>query len=95
MPESNRRLHNDRVPSCITSQYMLMAAHYAIVETLLIGMAAFHKAAFGPVQIVKLIQSCTKTFEHSIAFPGQAIQILAEKGMTNPANLCVLIRPAG
>lgn len=95
MPESNRRLHNDRVPSCITSQYMLMAAHYAIVETLLIGMAGFHKAAFGPVQIVKLIQSCTKTFEHSIAFPGQAIQVLAEKGMTNPANLCVLIRPAG
>lgn len=96
IPESDRRLAADSVtsctPSCIASQYMLMVAHYAIVQTLLIGMAGFHKSAFGAPHILKLIQSCTKTFEHSTTFPALAIQMLSARAMTKPSNLCVLIR---
>jgi lysine-N-methylase len=92
MPESNRRLYHDRVPSCIAAQYMLMTAYFAIVRTLLIGMAGFHKTAFGTGHAIKLIQSFTKTFEHSLTYPGQVIQMLAEKAMTTPASLGVLIR---
>jgi hypothetical protein len=55
-------------------------------------MAGFHREAFGLGQVIKLIQSSTKTFEHSLTFPGQVIQLLAEKGMTTPAKLFVLIR---
>jgi lysine-N-methylase len=92
MPESNRRLSNDRVSSIIAAQFMLMAAYFAITQTLLIGMAGFHKTAFCAGHVVKLIQSSTKTFEHSLTYPGRVIQMLADKNMTTPASLCVLIR---
>ena len=92
LPESNRRLYNERVPSPIAAQYMLMNAYYAIAQTLLIGMAGFHRAAFGTDHIIKVIQSGTKTFEHSLTYPGRVIQMLADKAMTTPASLCVLIR---
>lgn len=92
LPESNQRLSDDRVPSPVAAQYMLMVAHYAITKTLLIGLAGFHKSAFGVDHVIKLIQSCTKTFEHSATYPGQAIKMLADKAMTTPASLYVLIQ---
>jgi lysine-N-methylase len=92
LPESNQRIADDRVPSPIAAQYMLMTAHYAITRTLLIGMAGFHKSAFGVDHVIKLIQSCAKTFEHSTTYPGQAIKMLADEDMTTPASLSVLLR---
>jgi lysine-N-methylase len=92
LPESNQRLHNSRVASPLMAQYMWMIANYAITRTLLIGMAGFHKSAFDAGHVIKLIQSATKTFEHSAAFPARAIEILAEKGMTTAAALSILIR---
>ena len=89
-PESNQRLHNDRVPSPIAAQYMLLVAYYAITRSLLIGMAGFHKSAFAVGHVIKAIQSCTKTFEHSVTYPGRAIEILAEKKMTTAASLSFL-----
>jgi lysine-N-methylase len=92
LQERNQRLFNERVPSPIAAQYMLMIALYAITQTLLIGLAGFHKTAFGFDQVIKLIQSCTKTFEHSVTYPGRVIQMLADKSMTTPTSLCVLIQ---
>jgi lysine-N-methylase len=91
LPESNQRLFDDRVPSPVTAQYMLMITHYAITKTLLIGIAGFHKSAFGVDHVIKVIQSCAKTFEHSTIYPGQAIRMLADKTMTTPTSLCALI----
>ena len=71
---------------------MLMTAHYAVTRTLLIGMAGFHKSAFGVDHVIKLIQSCTKTFEHSTTYPAQAIKMIADKAMATPASLCILMR---
>ena len=87
--ESNRRLAQQRVPG-IRAQYMLMIAQYAIVRTLLIGMAGFHKEAWGTAHAIKLIQACAKTFEHSLSFPGLAIAMLADNGMTTPRSLYAL-----
>jgi lysine-N-methylase len=92
LPESNQRLHNDRVASPIAAQYMWLIANYAITRTLLIGMSGFHKSAFDAGHVIKLIQSASKTFEHSAAFPARAIEILTEKNMTTAAALSVLIR---
>ena len=92
LPESNQRLSVDRGPSPIAAQYMLMVAHYAVMRTLLIGMAGFHKSAFGVDQVIKLIQSCAKTFEHSTTYPGQAIKMLADKAMITPMSLSVLMQ---
>jgi lysine-N-methylase len=90
--ESNQRMRVDRVPSVITARYMLMVAYYAITQTLLIGNAGFHKSSFGAAHVLKAIQSCAKTFEHSITYPARVIGMLAEKSMTAPASLCVLFR---
>jgi lysine-N-methylase len=92
LPDSNLRLRNDRVGSPLAAQYMLLVAYYAIVKTLLIGMAGFHKSAFSVDHVIKLIQSCAKTFEHSLTYPGQVIEMLAGKSMTTAESLCVLIR---
>jgi lysine-N-methylase len=92
LPETNRRRQNDRVSSPIAAQYMMMIVHYAVTRAMLIGMAGFHQSAFGLDHVLKTIQSCTKVFEHSVAYPARAIGILADKAMTTPASLCVLIQ---
>ena len=92
LPESNERLRDARVPSPFAAQYMLLVAYYAITKALLIGMAGFHQSAFGVDHVIKLVQSCTKTFEHSATYPGQVIKMLADKAMTTPASLSVLIQ---
>ncbi len=94
--QSNRRLRHDRVPSPVVpqyvAQYMMMAVHYAITRAVLIGMAGFHKSSFGVDHVIRAVQSCTKTFEHSVTFPGLAMEILASKRMTTAASLCVLVQ---
>jgi lysine-N-methylase len=80
-PESNERLRNARAPSPVAAQYMLLAAHFAIVKGLLIGMAAFHQSALDTGHVVKLIQSCSKTFEHSVTYPASALDILTSSSL--------------
>jgi lysine-N-methylase len=92
LPESNRRVLSERVSSPAVAQYMLVVAHYAITQTLLIGMAGFHKAAFDIQHVVRLIQAGSKTFEHSPTYPKRVIEILADKELTTPASLCAFIR---
>ncbi len=92
IPDRNRKLRNDRVPSLIAAQYMLLIAYYAITRTLLIGMARRHKSAFEVGHVIKLMQTATKTFEHSDTYPARMIEMLADRGMITPASLSVLVR---
>jgi len=96
LAESNRRFQHGRVPSPAVPQYvahyMMMVVHYAITRAMLIGMAGCHKSAFGVDHVIRAVQSCTKTFEHSVTFPGLAMEILANKTMTTPASLRVLFQ---
>jgi lysine-N-methylase len=80
-PESNQRLRDAGVSSPAAAQYALLVAHFAIVKGLLIGMAAFHQSALDTGHVVKLIQSCSKTFEHSITYPGRVVEILASSSL--------------
>lgn len=76
----------------ITNRYLLMAAYYAVMKTVLIGMAGFHKGAFGTAQVLKLVQTFAKTFEHSTAFPEKALEILAQHGVKNCVGMAGLLR---
>jgi lysine-N-methylase len=80
-PESNQRLRDAGVSSTAAAQYVLLVAHFAIVKGLLIGMAAFHQSALDTGHVVKLIQSCSKTFEHSITYPGRVVETLASSSL--------------
>ena len=56
-------------------------------------MAGLHKEAFGASQVIQLIYTFTRTFEHSLTFPQRVIQMLDEKGLNNPEGVAMLITP--
>jgi lysine-N-methylase len=81
-------------PSAST-QYLLLMAHYAVLRTIAIGTAGFHGPEFSPELLRKVIQSGTKTFEHSLTFPRRALQSLSAKGFETPEDVAVLFASAG
>jgi len=90
--EVNRKCGLDRVDNAISIQCMLMMAYYAIIRTVLIGMASFHQSAFGMDHVIKAIQSGTKAFQHSSSYPASAIEILTRNGLKNGASMAVLVQ---
>jgi lysine-N-methylase len=90
--ESNRGLSVHHIATSIRDQYLRMMVHYGIIQTVLIGVAGFHKAEFGAGHVIQVIQSFTKAFEHSLTFPERTLKTLAEKGVKNCAALAILVR---
>ena len=70
----NRKLAEHHFEHSISRQYQLMVVDFVVIETLLAGLAAFYGAAFGVPEALKLIQSATKTFEHSLSYPAKALE---------------------
>jgi lysine-N-methylase len=71
------KIHIEYVADSVRRHYLLLAAHYAVVRTLSVGMAAFHGAGFGTEHVVKLVQSYAKTFMHSGSYPAKVFETLA------------------
>jgi lysine-N-methylase len=92
LPERNRRLAPGHALSSLTAQYMLMIVHFSITQTLLIGFAGFHKQAFGAAEVLRMIQTSSKTFEHSLTYPAKVIEMLLERKITTPGSLSLLTR---
>jgi len=90
--ESTYGLRVQNIRRSIHTEFMLMAAYFAMVQTLLVGLAGFHKESFGTEHVIRVIYTFTRTFEHSLAFPARLMQTLAEKGLDNPAGVAVLVR---
>jgi lysine-N-methylase len=80
---SERSIHNE---------FMLIAVHYSMIEMLLAGMAGLHKEAFGATQVIQIIYTFTRTFEHSLTFPQRVIAALDEKGVNNIAGAALLVK---
>ena len=92
-PQENARgLSIQNSANTISDQCLVMLAHYGIIQTLLIGMAAFHQAEFSTRHAILVIQSFSKAFEHSPSFPERALKILAGKGLKSCAALATLLR---
>ncbi len=90
--ESNRELSLHHTANSIRDECLLMLVHYGIIQTILIGLAGFHQAGFGAGHVIQLIQSFSKTFEHSLSFPERALRVLADRGVKTSANLATLLR---
>ena len=90
--ETSQNLSAEKVVNTIGKQYMLMAVNYAVVKTILIGLAGFEKANFGAAHVINGVQSCAKTFEHSVAFPACALKILAEHGLQTCVSMAILLQ---
>jgi lysine-N-methylase len=89
--ESSRGLSVHHIAHSISDQCLLLMVHFAIVQTLLIGMAAFHKEEFDTGHVIQVIQSFTKAFEHSVSFPSRALRVLAGKGLKSCAGMAILL----
>jgi lysine-N-methylase len=59
--------------------FLVLAAHYAIVRTVLIGMAALHKDDLSMDHAIKLVQSYSKAFLHSGPFETMVIESLGNE----------------
>ncbi|HLK19649.1 MAG TPA: flagellin lysine-N-methylase [Bryobacteraceae bacterium] len=90
--ETSQNLSAEKVVNTIAKQYMLMAVNYSLVKAVLIGQAGFHQAEFGTAHVIKGVQSCAKTFEHSVAFPAIALKILADHGLQTCVSLAILLQ---
>jgi lysine-N-methylase len=90
--ESDRELSVHHIANTIRDQGLLLLTHYAIIQTILVGLAGLHKEKFGADQAIGVIQSFTKSFEHDLNFPGRALKLLADKGIQNCVNLAMLVR---
>jgi len=90
--EQARESAENPPPESIRDQCLMLLVHYAIIQTVLIGVAAFHKEAFAAEHVVKVVQSSTKAFDHSQSFPAAALRLLAKKGVNNCAALALLLR---
>jgi len=60
----------------VKKAFLVLVTHYAIVRTLLIGMAALHQDDFGLDHAIKLVQSYSKAFLHSSVFETLALEVL-------------------
>jgi lysine-N-methylase len=89
--ESTRGLSVPHIAKTVRDQCLLLLAHFGIIQTLLIGMAAFHKEGFTTVEAIETIQSFTKAFEHSPSFPERTLEILKQKGVADSVMLAILI----
>ena len=90
--QADTKLAIDSSGESMKSAYLLFAAHYAIILTVLIGMAALHEHNLNLNHALKLVQSCTKAFQHSSSYSTVVLQYLA-RHMNDPMrDVVALVR---
>ena len=79
----------------MTHEFALLAAQFALMKGLLIGVAGFHGEAFSAAHVVHTIQAASKHFEHHPEFLKMAHELLVESRMDGARGLAILLRNAG
>jgi lysine-N-methylase len=80
-------------PENVQSEHILLCVHLALVQTILIGMAAHYRETFNTTHVIKLIQSLARTIEHSQQSIDQIKHFAASRNLATPQTLAVLLRP--
>ena len=88
---SNTKLSIDRSGESMRNSYLVFVVHYALIRTLLIGMAALHAHDLNVDHALKLIQSCTKVFQHSNSFSAVILQFLKQNALDSPRGVVALV----
>ncbi|BDI30049.1 flagellin lysine-N-methylase [Capsulimonas corticalis] len=76
----------------VYSEFVLMAAHFAMLRSLLVGMSGYYQSSFGEPQIVKLFQSFAKAIEHNPPYLKRILKSLEENEMSDMAVMAVFIK---
>jgi lysine-N-methylase len=75
------------------NEHLLLCTQLALLQTMLIGMAAHHREAFDPTHVVKLVQSLSKTVEHSKPFLRQISTFIAQRNLNTLRGIALLLQP--
>ena len=76
----------------IYENFLLLALHHAMLNTLLIGQAAYWRRDFNRKHAAELIQSFAKTIGHNRLFLNQALGFLAAANLNDAAGVAVLVK---
>jgi hypothetical protein len=82
----------DKGAETVREQCLLMLVYFGVIQTVLTGLAGFHRAELSPSHAIRLIQSVAKAFEHNLSFAEKALKILANKGIRNCMSMAILLR---
>ena len=77
--------------SSILDDYIMLVVHFSLIKLHLIGMAGFH-TGLTTDQVIKLIQSFAKTFEHNNVFLHKIFDFLKDNGYTTMGYMSILIK---
>jgi len=92
-PFGKDAMRNSTPPS-MTREFALLAAQFALMRGLLIGVAGFHGKAFSTAHVVHTMQAASKHFEHHTEFLNLAYALLVERNMDGARGLATLLRNA-
>ena len=73
-------------------EYVLLIVHYALVRSLLVGMAGCHGETFGAEHVMRGVQSFARTLEHDLPTLKSITGSLTEQGLDDLAFLAVLVK---
>ncbi len=79
-------------PRGIFAEYILLAAQFAWVETLLVGVAGHHKQAFAEEHVVQVMQSFCRAVEHNAAVLASIIEFMAQLKLDSLEGMAVLLK---
>jgi lysine-N-methylase len=68
-----------------------MVTHYAIIRTILIGMSGLHGDGLNLAHVVKLVQSCTRTFQHSSLIAADMLRFIHAQPQSLSGNITLLL----
>ncbi len=72
--------------------YFSMCIRFAVIQTMLIGMAGFHRQAFDTQHVVKLVYSFTRAADHGEKFQLNIERYLKEANLIGPNGMALLLK---
>lgn len=76
----------------VFESYAMLVVHYAFVKMLLIGGAAYHKDAFSPVHVVRVVQQFAKAVEHNRECVQTMYNALKHNGYMTMPYMAILVK---
>ena len=79
-------------PQGIFGEFLLMVTQYALMYGLLVGMAGHARETFGEEHVVRLVQSFSKTVEHSPRYLKEINELIEGRGLGDPQGIATLLK---
>ncbi len=83
---------NENKERTIRQRFAVLAAQFALIRGMLIGVAGHYREHFSADHVVHTVQTASKHFEHHPEFAKQILALLAELKLDDTQGLTTLLR---